>query len=122
MTRLLLADDSELIRSRLSNVLRLIPGVEEVGTTDSLDQTLHVVSNSPPDFVILDLNFSDGRVLDMIWSLKRLAPLMGIVVLSNDASPYVGERCRKAGATWFFDKSTELEKVLALVEYFPIQV
>ncbi len=115
MTKVLVADDSKLIRSRLAGMFKAIPGVE-VGSADSLKQTLHAVAHFLPDLVILDLNFPDGNAVSIIPLLKRMAPRMRIAVLTNDADSYVGERCRQAGADWFFDKSTEFEKALALVQ------
>ena len=116
MTKLLLADDSELIRSRLAGLLKDNPGAKEVATADSLKQTLRAVSRFLPDLVILDLNFPDGNAISIIPLLRRMAPRMRIAVLTNDVNPYVVERCRQAGADWCFDKSTEFEKALALAQ------
>jgi len=52
--------------------------------------------------------------------LKRVAPFMEIAVLTNDVSPLLAECCRKTDAFCFFDKSTEFEKVLALVHEQPL--
>lgn len=116
MTKLLVVDDSELIRSRLVGMLKDIPGVGEIGSAGTLQQTLYAASHFLPDLLILDLNLPDGNAVNIIPLLKRMAPRMLIAVLTNDAGPFMGERCRQAGADWFFDKSTEFEKVLALVQ------
>ena len=115
MKKLLVVDDSELIRSRLVGLLRGIPGIKEVSTAGTLGQTLYSASHFLPDLVILDLNLPDGNGVKAIPLLKRMAPSMRVAVLTNDVGDYVGERCRQAGADWFFDKSTEFEKVLDLV-------
>lgn len=39
-----------------------------------------------------------------------------MAVLTNDASEFNRQRCLRAGADCFFDKSTEFEKVLELVQ------
>ncbi|MEQ1657716.1 MAG: response regulator [Hylemonella sp.] len=116
MTKLLVVDDSELIRSRLVGMLKDIPGVGEIGSAGTLQQALYTASHFLPDLVILDLNLPDGNAANIIPLLKRMSPRMLIAVLTNDAGPFMGERCRQAGADWFFDKSTEFEKVLALVQ------
>lgn len=111
--KLLIVDDSELIRSRLSGFLR---GQAEIDTAATLAQTLERAASRPHELAILDLHLPDGDASDIIPALKRLAPAMRIAVLTNDATTFNSRRCLSAGADWFFDKSTEFEKVLALVQ------
>jgi two-component system OmpR family response regulator len=66
--------------------------------------------------LILDLHLPDGNALQILPALRNLEPGMQIAVLSNDASEFSRTKCMQAGADWFFDKSTEFEKVLAVVQ------
>ena len=110
--KLLIVDDSELIRGRLASFFQ---GVADVDTAATLAETLDAVGRCPHELLILDLHLPDGNAMEIIPSLKQLAPAMRIAVLTNDASTYNSQRCLRAGAAWFFDKSTEFEKVLRLV-------
>lgn len=116
MMNLLVVDDSELIRSRLLEWLTGIPGLNRIDTAASLAQTLQQVSREQPGMVILDLQLPDGNAIQIIPDLKRIAPGMQIAVLTNNASELNRNRCLDAGADWFFDKSTEFEKVQVLVQ------
>jgi DNA-binding NarL/FixJ family response regulator len=113
MNKLLVVDDSELIRSRLVEMLRGLPGVDSVDTAENLSQTLDYVFDCPPALTILDLHLPDGNALQILEVLKRIAPAMQIVMLSNDANEFNRAKCLKAGADAFFDKSTEFESALA---------
>lgn len=110
--KLLIVDDSELIRGRLVGFFQ---GLAEIDTAGTLAQTLECAGRCPHELVILDLHLPDGNALRIIPQLKQLAPGMRIAVLTNDASAFNAERCLAAGADWFFDKSTEFEKVLDLI-------
>jgi DNA-binding NarL/FixJ family response regulator len=115
MMKLLVVDDSELIRSRLVGMLQGIPGVQEVGTADTLQRTLYSAAHFLPALVVLDLNLPDGNALQIIPRLKRMVPGLRIAVLTNDAHPVHRELCQQAGADWFFDKSKEFEQLLDLL-------
>lgn len=116
MMKLLVADDSELIRSRLVGMLDGIVGIDAIDTADTLAQTLSAVQAKNPTLLILDLHLPDGNALQILPELKQLAPGMEIVVLTNDDTAYNRKRCLQAGADWFFDKPTEFEKALMLVQ------
>lgn len=121
MTKLLVVDDSELIRSRLVDWFQSVLGMTDIDTAGTLEQTLSRVQAAPPTLTILDLHLPDGNAVQIIPALKQLAPNMRIAMLTNDASEFNRARCLQAGADWFFDKSTEFEKVLDLVQQQSIQ-
>lgn len=116
MMKLLVVDDSELIRSRLVSMLQGMAGIKEIGTADTLQQTLYMATHFLPALVILDLNLPDGNALKIIPQLRRVSPGLRIAVLTNDASLYNRAKCLEAGADWFFDKSTEFEPMLELLQ------
>lgn len=117
MMKLLVVDDSELILSRLMGWFTGIDGLDEVETAGTLAQTLDCVQRVHPTLMILDLYLPDGNALQILPALRRMEPGMQIAMLSNDASEFNRSKCLQAGADWFFDKSTEFEKVLELVRH-----
>lgn len=116
MMKLLVVDDSELIRSRLLGMFRDISGIQEISTANTVQETLYTTSHFMPTLVVLDLNLPDGHASRIIPTLRRMVPDLRIAVLTNDASDFNRERCLQAGADWFFDKSTELDKLLLLLQ------
>jgi len=116
MMKLLVVDDSELIRTRLVFWFQNVLGMTDIETASTLEQTLNRVQVDPPTLTILDLHLPDGNAVQIIPALKQFAPNMRIAMLTNDASELNRARCLQAGADWFFDKSTEFEKVLDLVQ------
>lgn len=118
MMKLLVVDDSELILSRLMGWLEGIEGLDEIDTAGTLAQTLDCVRRAHPTLAILDLHLPDGNALQILPTLRQIEPGMQIAMLSNDASEFNRSKCLQAGADWFFDKSTEFEKVLELVHMY----
>lgn len=116
MMKLLVVDDSELIRTRLVSRLRGMAGLADVATAENLAQTLDHVYENPPSLLLLDLHLPDGNAQQILGVLKRMAPEMQIVMLTNDATDINRRKCTEEGADAFFDKSTELEGALAWVQ------
>jgi DNA-binding NarL/FixJ family response regulator len=115
MTRLLVVDDSELIRNRLVDHLRAVPGVCEVEAVATLSQMLDRIYAAAPSLLILDQHLPDGNAVQVLGVLRKVAPATRIAILSNDASQFSRARCLKAGADAFYDKSREFEQLLDAV-------
>jgi len=112
--KLLIVEDSAPIRASLLGLLEGVEGLGAVHTAATLAQALEIARRELPSLVILDLQLPDGNAMHQISTLKGLSPAMRIAVLTNDANEFVRDRCLKAGANWFFDKSTEFEEVIAV--------
>lgn len=113
--KLLIVDDSELIRTRLLGLVCGIEGIDTIRTAGTLAQAMQGMQLEPPTLVTLDLHLPDCNAMRRVRSMKQLSPSTRIAVLSNDVNALVREKCLRDGASWFFDKSTEFEKVLDLV-------
>jgi two-component system OmpR family response regulator len=114
--KLLLVDDSDLIRISLQALLEPIAGIEAIYTADTLIQTLESVSRLAPSLLILDIHLPDGNAIQIIPRLKQLAPRMRIAIFTNDVNEFNRRKCQQAGADWFFDKSIEFGELLAVVQ------
>lgn len=114
--KLLLVDDSELIRLSLRALLAPIAGIESLDTAETLAQARESVSRLAPSLLILDIHLPDGHALQIIPALKQLAPRMRMAIFTNDVNEFNRRKCLQAGADWFFDKSIEFGELLAVVQ------
>jgi DNA-binding NarL/FixJ family response regulator len=114
--KILVVDDSELIRLRLVRQIEALPGVDRVMTASGCLLAQHLVTSQHPALVVLDLHLPDGDPVRLIPQFKLDHPGLKVAVLTNDATDYNRRRCLQAGAEWFFDKSTEFEQLLAQLQ------
>ena len=114
--KLLIVDDSELVRNRLLGLLADVCGIADIATADTLTRALEHVQSDAPSLLVLDLHLPDGNAARVIPDFKRLAPGLRIAVLTNDPNKFNRNVCVLAGADWFFDKSTEFPQLIALVQ------
>ncbi len=111
MIRVLIVDDSALIRERLKTMLSEIAGVEIVGEAEDKMEAIAANDRLQPDVVTLDIRLPKGNGIEVLQNIKGNNPSVTIIMLTNYPYPQYRQKCLKAGADFFFDKSTEFEKV-----------
>ena len=106
-----LVEDSVVVRQRLQAMVAEVAGLQVVGAAEDAASAAAAIRDLQPHVVILDLQLTTGTGFDVLEQVEhdQLDPV--VVVLTNHASPAYRERCLKAGAAFFFDKSTQLERL-----------
>jgi DNA-binding NarL/FixJ family response regulator len=112
--RVLVVDDSDVIRSRLVARLEELPGAE-VHEASRADEALAVCRASRVDAVLLDLHMPGKWGLAIVASIKALHPAPLVVVITGHPTDHHRRRSLAAGADYFFDKSHEFERALEVL-------
>ena|ERR1043166_227236 len=110
--KVFIADDSIVLRERLLDMLRDIPGIEVLGCAEDGLHAIHCIRTLKPDAVVLDIQMPRGTGLDVLKNIKREGrggPM--VVVFTNFPYPQYRKRALEFGADYFFDKTTEFEKL-----------
>jgi two-component system, OmpR family, response regulator len=93
-----------------------VSGVDSVLEASDLAEARQVLAERTPDFVVLDLHLRTGNGLGLLKDLKLERPEIRVIVLTNDATDHHRRSCAALGADYFFDKSTQFEAVLQVLE------
>jgi DNA-binding NarL/FixJ family response regulator len=109
-----LVEDSPLIRDSLIATLHELAPVQVVGAADAEDDALRWLRGHAVDLVIVDLFLKGGSGLGVLRAAGRSGPRH--VVLSNYATSAMRARCLALGADRVFDKSTEIDGLIAYCE------
>lgn len=108
MVRLVHVDDSVAIQRSLGRLLAAVAGVEIVGHAEDVAGALAVISSTQPDAVVLDVDLRGGeRGMDVLRQVVLLYPAIKVIVLSNFTWKAMRDVFLQAGASAYFDKSTE---------------
>jgi DNA-binding NarL/FixJ family response regulator len=99
--RVVLADDSYLVRQALVHVLESADGIEVVGTCADRDTLLATIEAERPDVVVTDIrmpptNTDEG--LAIAAQLRETHPHVGVVILSQFAEPRYGLALLQGGS------------------------
>lgn len=111
--KVFLVDDSILIRQRLSRMLSNVPGVQVVGESLEPREATTSILQTKPDVVILDIQLLGGTGMEVLQIVKRTTPSPVVIMVTN--YPEFRTRYLKAGADFFFDKSTEFHRIPLLL-------
>jgi len=105
--RVCVIEDAEMICNRLVEMIEDLAGVHVAGRTGSVAQAIAMIMRERPDAVVLDMKLADCNGLDVLRAVSRDAPEVAVIVLTNYADDYYRELCIRAGARYFFDKSSQ---------------
>lgn len=113
--KIFIADDSAIVRERLIEIISELKGIDIIGQAGDVAEALESIRNLRPDAVILDIQMPNGSGIDVLENIKKEVPAPLVIILTNYPYPQYQKKCMDAGADFFFDKSTEFEKVMKVL-------
>jgi DNA-binding NarL/FixJ family response regulator len=114
-TRVFIVDDSAYMRTRIAETLGCMERVRVVGEAASARSATAGILGLRPHSVLLDLNLGDGTGIEVLKSVRRQAPEIVFVVLTNQTEDPYRRACTAAGAEYFLDKTREFGKVREVI-------
>ena len=100
-TKVVIAEDHQLMRRSLRRLLERTPGIEVVGEAADLALTAQHVAGHRPDVLVIDMRMPDGSSLQMLRALREQLPGLRVVVLSDQDSPGFAQHALAAGASGY---------------------
>ncbi len=108
------AENSAVMDKYLRSMLSDISGVTVVGhSVDEQDAIKHIDALLP-DVVILDVSLQSGSGIGVLENVKKHHAKIKVIMLTYYSDEYYADRCKRAGADYFFDKSFQLAQVRAV--------
>ena len=115
MTRVLIADDDDLMRAGLVELFSSDPSIEIIGEAATGREAVERCRRLGPDVVLMDVRMPDLDGIAATRELTRAAPRVRILILTTfEQDDYVFAALR-AGASGFLVKRTRPEELLAAV-------
>jgi DNA-binding NarL/FixJ family response regulator len=109
--KVLIIDDSDLIRKRLISKLSIYNNIKVIGLAGEFYKILDKINEYDPDAVILDIHLSGRNGIEILRNIKKLKRNITVIVLTANSNT----KCRKAymkyGANEFLDKVRDFEKI-----------
>jgi DNA-binding NarL/FixJ family response regulator len=113
--KVILADDSGLIRERLTEMLNIYTHAEIVGSHDNGTDALDSMRKLKPDLAILDLKMPGLSGFDIVNEIRKEDKHVKIVILTFYSTEYYRNIALKSGADFFFNKVDDFEEVSMVV-------
>lgn len=108
-TKILLVDDSTLVRQGVRSVITTEGGaeLEVVGEAASLKEALALSKELQPDIVLLDIRLPDGSGLDAIRDILQVAPNARVLILTSFTNDDLVYNAVIAGAHGYLMKEVD---------------
>lgn len=115
LLRCFIVEDSPLILRNLTDTLEQVLPLQVVGTAVDEEGATEWIKANPSgcDLMIIDVFLKSGIGLNVLVAARRHASQARKVVLTNYATDAIRQRCLALDADRVFDKSSELEDLIA---------
>ena len=81
--RVFIADDSEILRSRLIEMLSEFKEIDIVGQTGYAQEAIESIKELIPDVVILDIRLPDGNGINVLEMIKKRNISTKVIIFTN---------------------------------------
>jgi DNA-binding NarL/FixJ family response regulator len=115
MIKILIADDHEIVREGLKQILSKEPSLRVSGEATSGQQTLELVSKERFDVVVLDISMPGRSGLDTLRDLKREHPDLPVLMLSMHPEEQYAVRSLKQGASGYITKDSAADLLVEAI-------
>lgn len=113
--KLLIADDSELMRTLLVRILRMI-GIEDVECATDGQEAIDAVNRCDFDLLLLDWNMPNIQGIDAIKEIRLQGKTMPIILISAQYTESLAEEALVVGANDCMAKPFCIEKLLRRIK------
>ncbi len=116
--RVLLVEDSALLATRLSELIRRLPDVDLDDVVATETDAVERIKAVAPDVIILDLHLRTGTGFGVLRALARRASRPKVVILTNFGLPEYRREAEQFGVEAFLDKSRDYFRIPTLLGEF----
>ncbi len=117
MTRVLIADDHEIVRHGLRDILiTRLGGKVTVGEAGDAGEAINLLIQQTWDLVLLDINMPGRSGLEVLEAAKRLRPTTPVLVLTFYPEEQFAIRAFKLGAAGYLTKESASDELVTAVQ------
>lgn len=114
--RVVVGETVASVSKGLTALLSELEGVSVFGCAQELKKVLILIRRVKPDVLLLDLQAMNGHGQQLFKEIRSAQPELTVVILSAFKMPEVREAFLKAGADYFFEKITQLNELMEMLE------
>ncbi|HOK02039.1 MAG TPA: response regulator transcription factor [Spirochaetota bacterium] len=116
MIRIVIADDHDIVRAGLKQLIADDPEMEVTGEAKSGEHLIELVKKNDYDVVLLDIKMSGISGIEAIKHIKTIKPNLPIIVLSMHSEDQYAVRTIKAGASGYVTKDSAGENLVVAIK------
>lgn len=114
--KILVADDHNVVRRGLQQIITMRPGWSVAGEVSSGDEVLPALRREHIDALILDVTLGGRSGIDLLAQIRAEFPALPILMFSMHAEEQYAIRCLRAGASGYVQKDRSPEELIEAIE------
>ena len=114
--KIVIADDSDMLRERIKESLKNINDVEIVGEAKTGTEAVKIIQEKNPDFVLLDIKMPELNGIEVLKKIKHREKKIKVCIFTNYPYKQYQTKCAEEGADYFFDKNVNIQVIKNLIE------
>src|SRR5436305_5372849 len=114
--RVFVADDHDVVRRGLQQILATQPGWEVVGEAPCADDVLPALRTTAADVLVLDISLGGRSGIDLLGHIRAELPSLPVLIFSMHAEEQYAARCLRAGASGYLQKDSSPAEIVAAIE------
>ena len=107
-------DDSPFSVAVISNILTQ-NGFQVVGSANSLQEALNVVTSESPDVVTMDMTMPGADGIECTKAIHKINPNVKVVIVSSMMDDEIIRKAKKARASGYIQKPVDAEELSLLI-------
>ncbi len=115
MKRVLLADDHQIVRQGLKNLIDLEKDLEVTGEASSGIEAINLIRKNEYDIIVLDISMPDKNGVDTLHDLKHIAPDLPVLILSGYAEEQYALNLMRSGCKGYLSKDTDSDEIIKAI-------
>jgi DNA-binding NarL/FixJ family response regulator len=113
--KIVIADDSDMLRERIRNSLKDIDNVEIVGEAANGVEAIKIIREKFPDFILLDIRMPELNGIEVLKNMKKNGSKSKTCIFTNYPYSQYKVKCMEEGADYFFDKNKDFQEIKNLI-------
>lgn len=111
----MMVDDHPIVREGMARFLNSQPDLDLCCEAGTAEEALPIVAECAPALVIVDISLKKESGLDLIKTLRRAHPRLGLLAMSQHDETIFAERALRAGANGYLMKQEATANILLAV-------
>lgn len=107
----MVVDDHIPVAERLTNILYSMDSVGLVVHAPNYDAAMDLLSHCSISFLLVDINLPGKNGIEILRSIGKSGYKAKVMMISNQNNSYYRELCASLGASYYFDKSDDFDKI-----------
>ena len=113
--KIIIVDDSDMLRERIKESLKDIKEVEIVGEAKNGIEAIKIIKEKNPDFVLMDIRMPELNGIEVLKKMKETGSKSKVCIFTNYPYSQYKEKCMAEGADYYFDKNTDFQEIKNLI-------